>query len=117
MDWGNESLFNAVMSIIMTIHGKSLRKIFRTRWQTLKLGIQHWVLKTVQNYQDSSKDDLSLSFDLFTKKIEFAWNVELSETVEVYYTGSESESESELLLVTRSNDNHSPGPVMREVSP
>ena len=30
---------------------------------------------------------------------------------------SESESESELLLVTRSNDNHSPGPVMREVSP
>ena len=26
-------------------------------------------------------------------------------------------SESELLLVTRSNDNHSPGPVMREVSP
>ena len=24
---------------------------------------------------------------------------------------------SELLLVTRSNDNHSPGPVMREVSP
>ena len=26
------------------------------------------------------------------------------------------ESESELLLVTRSNDNHSPGPVMREVS-
>ena len=28
-----------------------------------------------------------------------------------------SESESELLLVTRSNDNHSPGPVMREVSP
>ena len=28
----------------------------------------------------------------------------------------ESESESELLLVTRSNDNHSPGPVMREVS-
>ena len=29
----------------------------------------------------------------------------------------ESESESELLLVTRSNDNHSPGPVMREVSP
>ena len=31
--------------------------------------------------------------------------------------GSESESESELLLVTRSNDNHSPGPVMREVSP
>ena len=30
---------------------------------------------------------------------------------------SVSESESELLLVTRSNDNHSPGPVMREVSP
>ena len=30
---------------------------------------------------------------------------------------SQSESESELLLVTRSNDNHSPGPVMREVSP
>ena len=29
----------------------------------------------------------------------------------------ESESESELLLVTRSNDNHSPGSVMREVSP
>ena len=29
----------------------------------------------------------------------------------------EPESESELLLVTRSNDNHSPGPVMREVSP
>ena len=28
-----------------------------------------------------------------------------------------TESESELLLVTRSNDNHSPGPVMREVSP
>ena len=28
-----------------------------------------------------------------------------------------SESELELLLVTRSNDNHSPGPVMREVSP
>ena len=28
-----------------------------------------------------------------------------------------SASESELLLVTRSNDNHSPGPVMREVSP
>ena len=28
-----------------------------------------------------------------------------------------SESESELLLVIRSNDNHSPGPVMREVSP
>ena len=27
------------------------------------------------------------------------------------------ESESELLLVIRSNDNHSPGPVMREVSP
>ena len=26
-------------------------------------------------------------------------------------------SESELLLVTRLNDNHSPGPVMREVSP
>ena len=26
-------------------------------------------------------------------------------------------SESELLLVTRSNGNHSPGPVMREVSP
>ena len=25
--------------------------------------------------------------------------------------------ESELLLVTHSNDNHSPGPVMREVSP
>ena len=31
--------------------------------------------------------------------------------------GVMSESESELLLVTRSNDNHSPGPVMREVSP
>ena len=30
---------------------------------------------------------------------------------------SESESESELLLVTRSNGNHSPGAVMREVSP
>ena len=30
---------------------------------------------------------------------------------------SESESESELLLVTRPNDNHSPGSVMREVSP
>ena len=29
----------------------------------------------------------------------------------------QSESESDLLLVTRSNDNHSPGPVMREVSP
>ena len=28
-----------------------------------------------------------------------------------------SESESELLLVTCSNDNHSPGPAMREVSP
>ena len=26
-------------------------------------------------------------------------------------------SESELLLVTRSNDNHSPGSVIREVSP
>ena len=26
-------------------------------------------------------------------------------------------SESELLLVTRPNDNHSPGPVIREVSP
>ena len=35
----------------------------------------------------------------------------------VIITLSESESESELLLVTRSNDNHSPGPVMREVSP
>ena len=33
------------------------------------------------------------------------------------FYASESESESELLLVTRSNDNHSPGPVMREVSP
>ena len=33
------------------------------------------------------------------------------------YRRSQSESESELLLVTRSNDNHSPGPVMREVSP
>ena len=32
-------------------------------------------------------------------------------------SNSQSESESELLLVTRSNDNHSPGPVMREVSP
>ena len=28
-----------------------------------------------------------------------------------------SESESELLLVTRTNDNHSPGPVIREFSP
>ena len=28
-----------------------------------------------------------------------------------------AESESELLLVTRPNDNHSPGPVIREVSP
>ena len=27
------------------------------------------------------------------------------------------ESESELLLVIRPNDNHSPGPVIREVSP
>ena len=37
----------------------------------------------------------------------------------MFATGWErtSESESELLLVTRSNDNHSPGPVMREVSP
>ena len=26
-------------------------------------------------------------------------------------------SESELLPVTRSNDNHSPGPVMRDVNP
>ena len=26
-------------------------------------------------------------------------------------------SESELLLVTRPNDNHSPGPVIKEVSP
>ena len=32
-------------------------------------------------------------------------------------SSSESESESELLLVTRSNDNHLLGPVMREVSP
>ena len=32
-------------------------------------------------------------------------------------TSEGSESESELLLVTRSNENHSPGPVMREVSP
>ena len=28
-----------------------------------------------------------------------------------------SESESELLLVIRLNDNHSPGPVIKEVSP
>ena len=28
-----------------------------------------------------------------------------------------AESESKLLLVTRPNDNHSPGPVIREVSP
>ena len=28
-----------------------------------------------------------------------------------------AESESELLLVTRPNDSHSPGPVIREVSP
>ena len=40
------------------------------------------------------------------------WQSAVNETVT-----SESESESELLLVTRSNDNHSPGPVMREVSP
>ena len=33
------------------------------------------------------------------------------------FISSESESESELSLVTRSNDNHSPGPVMTEVSP
>ena len=33
------------------------------------------------------------------------------------FCSSLSESESELLLVTRSNDNHSPGPVMREVRP
>ena len=30
---------------------------------------------------------------------------------------TQSESELELLLVTRRNDNHSPGPVIREVSP
>ena len=40
---------------------------------------------------------------------------------EFYFCGfidmrESSESESELLLVTRPNDNHSPGPVMREVS-
>ena len=34
-----------------------------------------------------------------------------------WLVSGQSESESELLLVTRSNDNHSPGPVMREVSP
>ena len=41
----------------------------------------------------------------------------LSQAVVLNGVKSESESESELLLVTRSNDNHSPGPVMREVSP
>ena len=41
------------------------------------------------------------------------WNSLISKK----FSQSESESESELLLVTRSNDNHSPGPVLREVSP
>ena len=35
----------------------------------------------------------------------------------ILLTLDQSESESELLLVTRSNDNHSPGPVIKEVSP
>ena len=35
----------------------------------------------------------------------------------ILWTKSQKSPESELLLVTRSNDNHSPGPVMREVSP
>ena len=35
----------------------------------------------------------------------------------VFYVRIRIRSEPDLLLVTRSNDNHSPGPVMREVSP
>ena len=35
----------------------------------------------------------------------------------LFFTSSESESESELFTGDTSKDNHSPGPVFREVSP
>ena len=42
-----------------------------------------------------------------------------NESISKHFNGQplQSESESELLLVTPSNVNHSPGPVMRKVSP
>ena len=52
----------------MPIYGKNLKKIFfsRTKWpMTLKLGMQHWVLKC---YQVCSNDDPGLTLTYFTAR-------------------------------------------------
>ena len=53
------------------------------------------------------------------KKLKFyfaVYFISLSSEI-VMFKAINQKGESELLLVTRSNDNHSPGPVIREVSP
>ena len=54
----------------MPIYGKNLKKIFSgtKRPMTLKLGLQHWVLKYYQVYQVYSNDDPGLILTYFTAR-------------------------------------------------
>ena len=77
----------------MPIYGKKTLKIFfsGTKWpMTLKLGMQHWVLKY---YQVSSNDDPGLTLTYFTARSNlvpyvFVWEkgktMDFSETIVVY---------------------------------
>ena len=73
---------------------------------TLKLGMQHWVHKY---YQVCSNDDPGLTLTYFMARsnlLPYAF---------VWEKGQDQDQES--LLVKRRNDNHSPGPVIRELVP
>ena len=77
----------------MPIYGKNLKKIFfsgTNRPMTLKLGMQHWVLK---DYQVCSNDDPELTLTYFTARSNlvpyaFVWEkgktMNFSETIVVY---------------------------------
>ena len=106
MGWGNESLFKRAA---MPIYGKKIFSSGTELPMTLKLGMQHWVLKY---YQVCTNDEPGLTLTYFTARSNlvpyaFVWEngktTDFSETIVVYdlKLATDDQSDKKFLLTLK----------------